>query len=182
MKKAIVFCVLICTFAAASAQFHADIRVGATASTFGDEHIKMGVRAGVGFDYLFNKHWGLRTGLSFAMKGATKSNNVFNYSSEKATKLSYLDLPVEVLVSFRLSPKSSLALHGGPYVACLLHSSVPQDSGLKIHRFDTGVGCGLDFAVGHFIIGPDVQYGLTKLAKSGSNHNITYSLTLGCRF
>ena len=116
------------------------------------------------------------------MKGATTSNNVFNYDSDKATRLSSLDLPVEALVSFGLSQRTRLELHGGPYVACLLHSSVPDGSDIGIHRWDAGVGIGVDFAVGHFVVGPEVQYGLTRLTRSGNNHNTTYSLTLGYRF
>lgn len=43
-------------------------------------------------------------------------------------------------------------------------------------------GFGADFIVGHFVIGPEVQYGLTRLTKPGSDHNTTYALTLGYRF
>ena len=182
MKKLLILGVLIFSALSASAQFHADIRVGASASSCGDQHLKMGIRAGVGVEYLFSERWGLRSGLFYSMKGATTSNNVFNYDSDKATRLSYLDLPVEALVSFGLSQRTRLELHGGLYAACLLHSAVPDGSGVDIHRWDSGVGFGVDFAVGHFVIGPEVQYGLTRLTKSGNNHNTTYSLTLGYRF
>lgn len=182
MKKILIFGALLFTVFSASAQFHADLRVGATASSFDDQHLKMGVRAGVGVGYLFSERWGLRSGLFYSMKGATTSNDVFDYDSDKATRLSYFDLPVEALVSFRLSQCSQLELHGGPYVACLLHSSVPDGSGIGIHRWDVGIGFGADFVVGHFVVGPEVQYGLTRLTKSGNNHNTTYALTLGYRF
>lgn len=95
---------------------------------------------------------------------------------------SYLDLPVEALVAFRLSARTGLALHGGFYVACLLHSSLPDGTGFDVRRWDAGVGFGADFIVGHFVIGPEVQYGLTRLTKPGSDHNTTYALTLGYRF
>ena len=45
-----------------------------------------------------------------------------------------------------------------------------------------GWASGADFIVGHFVIGPEVQYGLTRLTKPGSDHNTTYALTLGYRF
>lgn len=182
MKKIIIAVILLFIAFSASAQLHADLRVGATASSFGDRHIKMGIRAGAGVEYLFSEHWGLRSGLFFSMKGATTSNNVFNYDSDKATRLSYLDLPVEALVAFRLSARTRLALHGGFYVACLLHSSLPDGTGFDVRRWDAGVGFGADFIVGHFVIGPEVQYGLTRLTKPGSDHNTTYALTLGYRF
>ena len=65
---------------------------------------------------------------------------------------------------------------------CLLHSSLPDGTGFDVRRWDAGVGFGADFIVGHFVIGPEVQYGLTRLTKPGSDHNTTYALTLGYRF
>lgn len=182
MKKILISIALLLGALSASAQFHADLRVGVAASAFGDRHLKMGVRAGAGVEYLLSERWGFRSGLFFSMKGATTSNNVFNYDSDKAVRLSYLDLPVEALVSFRLSPHSRLALHGGPYVARLLHSALPGDACFTVRRWDVGVGFGADFLVGHFVVGPEVQYGLTRLTRPGSDHNTTYALTLGYRF
>ena len=182
MKKILILGILFFMAFSASAQFHVTLRVGATASSFGDQHLKMGIRAGTGVEYLFPKRWGFRSGLFYSMKGATTSNNVFNYDSDKATRLSYLDLPVEALVSFGLSQCSRLTLHGGPYIACLLHSSVPDGARLDVRRMDVGIGLGVDFTAGHFTVGPEIQYGLTRLTKSGSDHNTTYALTLGYRF
>ncbi|MBP3481950.1 MAG: PorT family protein [Alistipes sp.] len=182
MKKSVFTLLLLFTALGASAQFHADLRVGAAASTFGDEHLKMGFRGGVGLSYLFTKHWGLRTGLYYSNKGMTRSNNVFNYSSDKAARLSYLDLPVEAVARFGMSPRSAFEIHGGVYVACCVIDKMPSTVDYKARRIDTGVGAGFDFVVGHFIVGPEIQYGLTRLTTSGNNHNITYALTLGCRF
>lgn len=93
MKKLLITAGLLFATLGASAQFHADLRAGATASAIGDQHLKMGIRAGAGVEYLFTERWGLRSGLFFSMKGATTSNNVFNYDADKATRLSCLDLP-----------------------------------------------------------------------------------------
>lgn len=182
MKKLFITASLLFVSLGVSAQFHADLRVGATASSIGDQHLKIGIRAGAGVEYLFTERWGLRSGLFFSMKGATTSNNVFNYDTDKATRLSCLDLPVEALVSFRLSQRSRLALHGGPYVSYMLHMSVPDGAGFDVRRWEIGADLGADFIIGHFVIGPEVQYGLTRLTKPGSGHNTTYSLTLGYRF
>ena len=46
MKKIIIAVILLFIAFSASAQLHADLRVGATASSFGDRHLKMGIRAG----------------------------------------------------------------------------------------------------------------------------------------
>lgn len=86
MKKLLITASLLLASLGASAQFHADLRVGATASSIGDQHLKIGIRAGAGVEYLFTERWGLRSGLFFSMKGATTSNNVFNYDADKATR------------------------------------------------------------------------------------------------
>lgn len=182
MKKLLIIGMLLLAALASSAQLRPSIRVGATASNISEQHIKMGIRAGVGIDCLFTERWGIRSGLFYSMKGATTSNNVFNYDKDKATKLSYLDLPVEALVMFRLSQNSRLAVHGGAYLACLLHSAVPAESAYDIRKGEIGASFGIDFTTKHFIFGPEVQYGLNKATKPGDSHNITYALTFGCRF
>lgn len=52
MKKIIIAVILLFIAFSASAQLHADLRVGATASSFGDRHLKMGIRAGAGVEYM----------------------------------------------------------------------------------------------------------------------------------
>lgn len=182
LKNLLLIAVMLFTAVGASAQFHASVRAGATATTLGEQKLKMGIRAGVGVEYLFSERWGIRSGLFYTMKGATTATDVFCYDPLETTKLSYLDIPLEAQVSFGLSQKSRLAVHAGPYLACLLHSSVPESAGYTIHRMDVGIDVGFDFTIGHFVIGPEIQYGLTNANKPGSDHNICYAITFGYRF
>ena len=76
MKKLLITAGLLFATLGASAQFHADLRAGATASAIGDQHLKMGIRAGAGIEYLFTERWGLRSGLFFSMKGATTAASI----------------------------------------------------------------------------------------------------------
>ena len=99
-----------------------------------------------------------------------------------ATRLSYIDLPVEATVGFRLSPTSRFDLHAGPYLSRLLRAKVPRTAPYTIRNWDTGICIGFDFIVGHFVIGPEVQYGLLRVTSSGNEHNIGYSFTVGYRF
>lgn len=181
-KKLLVAAVMLVSTFAASAQFHTSVRVGASATTFGEQKMKLGIRGGVNVEYGFSKLWGIRSGLFYTMKGATTSSDVLCYNPEKTTKLSYLDIPVEAQISFELSQKIGLSLHAGPYLAYLIHSSIPENTGYTIRRIEAGVGLGVDFSVGHFVIAPEVQYGLTGVTRPGSDHNISYAFTLGYRF
>lgn len=167
---------------AASAQFHASVRMGATATNFGDQEIKLGMRGGVAAEYMFSHRWGVRSGLFYTMKGCTTSRDVLCYDPRKTTKLSYLDIPLEGQIAFDLSSQARMAVHAGPYLAYLLHSSIPESADYKVHSIEAGIGMGVDISLGHFIIGPEIQYGLTKVTSSGSNRNVCYSVTLGYRF
>ena len=118
MKKIVSTFLLLFAVCGASAQLHVDLRVGASASMLSEQHLKLGLRGGVNIGYLFDEHFGLRTGLCYVMKGATTSSDVFDYASDRATRLSYIDLPVEATVGFRLSPTSPRRSLPLPTVAC----------------------------------------------------------------
>ena len=118
MKKIVSTFLLLFAVCGASAQLHVDLRVGASASMLSEQHLKLGLRGGVNIGYLFDEHFGLRTGLCYVMKGATTSSDVFDYASDRATRLSYIDLPVEATVGFRLSPTSRFRSLPLPTVAC----------------------------------------------------------------
>ena len=134
MKKIVSTFLLLFAVCGASAQLHVDLRVGASASMLSEQHLKLGLRGGVNIGYLFDEHFGLRTGLCYVMKGATTSSDVFDYASDRATRLSYIDLPVEATVGFRLSPTSRFDLHAGPYLSRLLRAKVPFHRRTLRHR------------------------------------------------
>lgn len=182
LKQMFLIAVMSLMTFVASAQIRTSVRAGVTATTFGDQEIKLGMRAGANVEYHFTNLWGIRSGLFYTMKGATTSKNVFCYDPQKTTKLSYLDIPFEAQVSFGLSEKTSMSIHAGPYLAYLVHSSVPKTVDYTIRRMELGAGFGLDLTIGHFVITPEVQYGLTTVTNPGSNHNISYALTFGYRF
>lgn len=182
LKIFIFIPVMLLSAFAASAQFHTSIRAGATATTFGEQEIKLGMRAGASVEYQFSNLWGVRSGIFYTMKGATTSKDVLCYNPQKTTKLSYLDIPFEAQIAFNLSQKTRLAVHAGPYLAYMVHSSIPRSAVYKLNRMEAGAGFGVDFSIRHFIITPELQYGLTKVTSSHSNHNINYALTLGYRF
>lgn len=183
MKKTVITSLLMLLAVGATArQLNIDLRAGASAATFAEQHLSMGLRCGASVGCMFGKGIGLRTGLFYTEKGATASNNVFERRSSQTTRLMWLDLPAEVAGAVRLSERSKLELHGGFYVARLLKSKISTAETYRANGWDAGLGVGFDFVIGHFIVGPEVQYGLTEIVTPGPNHNITYALTLGYRF
>lgn len=182
LQKLLLIAAMLLSAFAASAQLHTSIRVGATATTLGEQEIKLGMRAGASVEYQLSNLWGVRSGLFYTMKGATISKDVLCYKRQETTKLSYLDIPFEAQISIGLSPKTRLTVHAGPYLAYMVHSSMPTSAQYKLNRMEVGAGLGVDLSIGRFVLTPEVQYGLTKVTKPDSNHNISYALTLGYRF
>ncbi len=179
MKKILLTAALLLASFGVSAQLHVDLRAGASAASFGDRHLKLGLRTGIGVEYLFGR-FGIRTGLFYTNKGASTTSNVFDY--DRSIRLSYLDIPVEAVGSFPLAGRTRIEVHAGPYAACRVRSVLPEGMHYDAKHCEFGAGAGVDFAIGRFIVGPEVQYGLTRLAKRGDDHATTYALTLGYRF
>ncbi len=96
-------------------------------------------------------------------------------------QLSCLD-PHRAVGSFRAAGRTRIEVHAGPYVACRVRSVQPEGNHYDAMRRELGAGAGFDFVAGRFIVGPEAQYGLPRLAKPGSDHAMTYALTLGYRF
>lgn len=182
MKKSIITPLLLLLAIGASAQLRIDLRAGASAAQLGEERLTMGLRGGVAVSRLFGGKAGIRTGLFYTDKGATSSDNPFEYGRSLSTRLSYIELPVEAVGGFRLSEHSRFELHGGLSFGCLVRSKYAATADWRADRWEVGAGFGFDFVVRRFIVGPEVQYGLTRLSSSGSLHNTTYSLTVGYRF
>lgn len=182
MKKILLAGILLLSAIGASAQLHVDLRVGTSAAALGDRHLKMGLRGGVDVSYLFLDRVGFRTGLHYIGRGTSLTSDVFDSASATSARLSYLDLPVEAVGSFPLSPRTRLEVHGGCYVARLIDSSLPDAIGQSPRGWDAGVTVGIDFAIGRFILGPEIQYGLVQVLPGGNSRNIAYSLSLGYRF
>lgn len=157
-----------------------DVRIGANVSQFseGSDKMKLGVKAGAGFEIGFSKLFALRPGLFYSLKGASTDGS-FAIGGSNALHLSYLEVPVLAAFRFGITPGFTLAINAGPYAALRLNN---PDKAPTARRGDFGVDCGLDFIFGKFVFGPEVQYGLTKVLPEIGARNINYSLTFGYRF
>ena len=184
MKKIFAVSIIMAAAVAVSnAQVNWDVRVGANVSQFseGDAGLKLGLKAGVAMEYAFSDLFVLRPGLFFSMKGSSDDTK-FAAGFPKDFNLSYIELPVLASFRFPVSGNFSLALNAGPYVACRINGK--PDALPDSEAIDFGAEAGLDFVFGRFVFGPQVQYGLNKVAKVAgeSYHNINYSLTFGMKF
>lgn len=98
MKKIIIAVILLFIAFSASAQLHADLRVGATASSFGDRHLKMGIRAGAGVEYLFSIIRKSKCSTDFKRNDFLKKNEAYPLGALRSLKFAYRKLRISLFV------------------------------------------------------------------------------------
>lgn len=99
MKKIIIAVILLFIAFSASAQLHADLRVGTTASSFGDRHLKMGIRAGAGVEYLFSDIIRKsKCSTDFKRNDFLKKNEAYPLGALRSLKFAYRKLRISLFV------------------------------------------------------------------------------------
>lgn len=163
------------------------VKAGANLSNFSgdlDMDAKFGFNAGVTLDYGFTPDLFLMTGLEFTTKGA-KASDDFNMK----LNLSYLQLPIHIGYKLNVTENTRINLHAGPYLAYALdgkwkakeggvEGSVSafgdemDEVGLKMKRFDFGLGLGIGLEFGQFNVGLGYDLGLFNIADFGKEVEI----------
>ena len=158
----------------------------------------------VGMDIPLNGLVSFQTGLAWASKGAHyKVNN-------RKIKVNQNYFQVPMLAAFHLGTDSDfdLVLTGGIYAAYGAHGksetklgddlqltwntfegATVEGTGLPtlgrindVNRFDTGLQAGMSFDFSEYFIGVDGEFGLTRIAGSGSPRNLGIYLVVGYKF
>ncbi|SBW03388.1 conserved exported hypothetical protein [uncultured Dysgonomonas sp.] len=144
---------------------------------FQDTKAKIGFNAGVTLDFALTNDLYLLTGLEFTSKG-TKVNEDTNLKMN----LSYLQLPVHAGYKLTVANDTRIVFHAGPYIAYAadgkwkvkgIEDSVgvfgdeAEAAGLKMKRFDFGLGFGVGAEFGQFNAGLNCDFGLVNIADFG---------------
>jgi len=191
-------------------------------SSFSSSSLYVGGRAGVGMEWHLNRYVSIQPALMISQKGAkstsTTTITVENQSGEKEVthkkysydyNLTYLELPIELMVRIPLHHSNALLLAAGPYFAygiggnsnmtkTVNDSSTKQtlssfgNDGLNLRRFDFGLGNGIYFEHKHFFTGLHYELGLVNMEKTFDDsfwvgallgkHNLSYNFDIGYRF
>jgi hypothetical protein len=214
MKKSI-FCLLlfVTLFGTANAQLRIGVKAGANATAFRNGEIAMllpdldikkngystgldlGYHFGVELQYMFSKHIGISSGLSYyacsvtnniSLDSSVGEHNFSTYYNVLA-KPNYLVLPVNFLYKFNLSSKTNLYPSLGVYLGYGLSGKtkikVPsiEEGGIEIgsftieedifskktgfQRFDAGAGAGINLDIDHFYFGISGKFGFVNARK-----------------
>lgn len=148
---------------------------------FEDSKVKVGFNVGVTLDYALVNDFYLLTGLDFTTKGSKVGEDG---GTDLKLNLSYLQLPVHVGYKFPIGNDSRILFHAGPYVAFGVDgkwkakqgsseisvgafSDDAEDAGMKMKRFDFGLGFGLGAEFGRINAGINCDFGLINIADFG---------------
>ncbi len=144
---------------------------------FEDTKAKIGFNAGVTLDFALTNDLYLLTGLEFTSKGAK-----VNEDTNLKMNLSYLQLPVHAGYKLTVANGTRIVFHAGPYIAYAadgkwkvkgVEDSVgvfgdeAEAAGLKMKRFDFGLGFGVGAEFGKFNAGVNCDFGLVNIADFG---------------
>lgn len=145
-------------------------------------------QVGATVDVGFTENIYLVTGIDFLAKG-TKSKP--KLGAETKLNPMYLQVPVHAAYKFDVAPGSRLVVEAGPYVAYGIAGKMKSGSEKvnifgddKFKRFDFGLGAGVGYEYGHFVVKGGYDFGLINISDvkgtKARNHNAY--LTLGYRF
>lgn len=146
---------------------------------------KVGIKLGAGFDFYFNQHMGMQTGLFISSKGAKLEGNTMNAV--------YLECPIKATARFKMSKLVNVVFNGGPYLAYGVGGKTKLEDGPfeeetstfgkdRLNRLDAGLEFGIATEIKCFVIGIDTQFGLTKMNTPAKMKNQTIGFSLGCKF
>lgn len=200
MKKLFLSAILIaCSLVGANAQnVDLSVKAGVGASTWvGDAsdgtNCRFAYRVGVGVDVPVKGMWGFQTGLNFEGIGTNFDvpvDDIDLYSNQL-----YLEVPLMATARFDAGSGLDIVVNAGPYLGVgvggktkanvgLLDKSVETDTfgDNGLHRFDMGMGLGVNLEIDHFIVGVDTRYGFLHLADNTKAYNIGLFFNVGYKF
>ena len=201
MKKSCLFLLLSVATTLSFAQVSWNIKGGINISDWYGEgctsEAKTGYKIGTGMEYAFNKMCSLQMSIFLSSKGAKSDayDSVQTYSKSLKINQVYLELPIMAALRMPMNKNMNIVLSAGPYFAYGIGGKITTEHGGQanksrdafgedeINRVDAGLGCGLAFEFGKFIVGFDGQFGLMVInAKKDAPKNGNFSITLGVNF
>jgi len=190
MKTKILALTTLCMFTiVANAQFSIGVKGGLNVSSiedFGPYSLdaKAGVHAGIMTQYMFNKNWGLESGLYYSLMGGKENekdydnpNRIDDYKA--SANPSYLQMPLYAIYKFELAENLSLYPSLGVYLGYGLNGKIDIkgiDNGVDVtmkddffndsnNRFDMGAGVGLNVQYRKVVFGLGYEQGFMKINK-----------------
>ena len=155
-----------------------------------EKNVRLGLVAGIEFEYQFTKLFSLALGALYSQQGAKAKTTVLSEKLTETDKLDYINFPIVANFyvakgfalkfgcqpAFRVNNSYEISAEGRSF------SGKMTDLGFKINTFDLSIPIGLSYEYNNAVI--DVRYniGITKLAKDDNAKNSVFQFTLGYKF
>ena len=164
--------------------------IGGTFSTVtkaDDSKMKLGLVGGAEFGYQLSDPFAVTVGVLASMQGAAGKDN--QYFKDRKTTLTYLNVPI--LANYYVIP--GLAIKAGIQPGFLLSAKYKgselvgnnwvdfdESSTEGLKKLDLSIPVGLSYEFSDFVIDARYNFGVTKIAKEGSDgKNSVIMLTVG---
>jgi hypothetical protein len=137
----------------------------------------IGFHAGVNYQNKIGNSIYLTPGLIFSQKGASFDFSFGGTSEESKLKMSYVDIPV--MIKYQSNPEKGFFAEGGPYFGILLSADADgEDVKEDFSSLDIGIGAGVGYDLGQFLIGVRYNIGLTDLNADPGEEEGSATLTV----
>lgn len=152
-----------------------------------DTKPRLGVVAGVEFEYQLKKRFSLSAGVLYSQQGEKGAVNNFYVKREMTAKTDYMNFPI--LVNAYLH--NGLALKVGVQPAVNIRAAYSSsgtfgggdgnlsDYGVHVKTFDFAVPVGVSYEYKNFVIDARYNIGVTRVAEGDESRNRVFQFTLG---
>ena len=179
MKKLFLAVAMMLTAFGANAQSNWEAKAGVGLSSLAgsdtDADAKFSFKLGVGYNINISEAFSVQPAIMYANKG---------WKGDETYNLSYIQIPIMAAYKFGLTDNMNMTVNAGPYFAYGISGTNDafNSDGLDLEKFDCGLGAGVKVDINNFLVGIDMEYGLTKIIKDVKAYNISYGVTLGYKF
>lgn len=146
-------------------QLSLQVGVNSAATSYSVEGLSLetdaviGFHAGINYRSQLGEKLYLTPGLHFSQKGAKID---FGFG-ESTTTVNYIDVPI--MFTYRSDPEKGFFAEGGPYLGLLLSAdSEGEDIKDEYKSIDFGIGAGLGYDLGQFLLGIRYNIGIANIA------------------
>jgi hypothetical protein len=137
---------------------------------------RVGLAAGLDFEYGVAENFGISAGVLYSMQGA-KIEGLIGGNDKVTMKLDYINIPV--LANFYIV--KGLAIKAGVQPGFNVQKKLDDAKLDDVKGFALSVPVGLSYEFANVVLDARYNWGLTKAFKEGDSKNSYFTITLGYR-
>ena len=155
-----------------------------------EKNVRLGLVAGIEFEYQFTKLFSLAFGALYSMQGGKATTTILGEKLTETDKLDYINIPI--VANFYVAKGFALKLGCQPAFRVNNSYKISEDGrslsgkmtdlGFKFNTFDLSIPVGLSYEYSNVVIDARYNIGITKIAKDDNSRNGVFLLTLGYKF